>query len=212
MSKIFCSLLVLLGISLAFAIGSSFAKNNQGASALNSPNTWDSFMASGTVGRQLRDQSGNYVAEMMDFVIDPATGRVSHVILSQIQGMEAKTIAVPFSTISETAGGEILVYHRAEVAEKYYGQAPYWSEGFYFYANQSMPMGSYEASKLIGSMVSTSKGEYLRQIKDLEIYALDGSVYAIFLLNVDGKKETARVPLSWMHQTGNNTFVLNVAE
>ena len=208
MNKIVYPLVALLAVSLVFVASNSFAKNIQRATALN---RWDSFMVSTMIGKQLKDQKGNRVGEIKDFVIDQASGRVSHVILSQVRGMEAKPICVPFSTISETPGGEILVYHPPEVAQKYYGQAPYWSEGFYLYADQPMPMGSYEANKLIGATVRASNGEF-SQVKDLEIYAMDGSVYAVFPFNVDGKKETVCVPLSGMPKSSANTSVLNFVE
>jgi hypothetical protein len=122
--------------------------------------------------------------------------------------MEAKCIAVPFSTISETPGREILAYHPTEVAEKYYGQAPYWSEGFYLYANRSMVERSLEASKLIGATVRASTGE-VSHIKDLEIFAIDGSVYAVFSFNVGGNMRTVRVPMSWMPRSRDNAFLPN---
>ncbi len=175
MNKTVHLLLVLAVATFAFTASNSFSQNDR----FMAENGWHKFMASATIGQQLRDQSGNDVAEIRDLVIDSASGRVSHIILSQIPGSEAMIVTVPFSTVSETPKGEILVYHPAGVAETYYGQAPYWSEGFYLYANQSIPMGSYEASKLIGATVRASNGE-VSQIKDLEIYATYGSAYTVF--------------------------------
>ncbi len=205
MNKGTLTLYVLVTVGIVFVVGNPSAKNIQRTTGII---RWDNFMASGMVGKQLKDPSGNDVAKIRDFVIDPATGRVSYVILSQIRGMEAKSIAVPFSTISETPGGQMLVYHPTEVAEKYYGQAPYWSEGFYLYANRSTLMGSQEATKLIGATVRATTGE-VSQIKDLEIYGIDGSVYAVFPFSVDGNKRVVRVPMSWMPRSEDDTFLLN---
>jgi hypothetical protein len=68
-----------------------------------------------------------------------------------------------------------------------------------------------KASKVIGAVVRASTGE-VSHIKDLKIDFQYGQVWAIFPFDVAGSKKMVRMPLSWMHQRADNTFVLNFVE
>lgn len=181
MNKMTYLLSILFAISLVFIAGNSFAQNKGYQADIK--DYWPWVSASKMIGSQLRDRSGNYVGEIKDLVIDPSSGRISNVILSNFRSHLAN-LPVPFDTVHKDPRGEMLVYNPPKGAELYYGQAPYWSEGLY--ADQTWPMEGIKASKLIGATVRTSNGE-VTQIKDLKIDFEYGLVYAVFPSNVDGQ-------------------------
>jgi len=63
------------------------------------------------IGSQLYGTDGVSFALISDLVVDPATGHVSGVVLSNIPLLGAYEITVPYSTISRT-GNDIFVYNR----------------------------------------------------------------------------------------------------
>lgn len=211
------SILGLLILTLVFVTGNVFSENEwyqgeiTGYFQAQTVATWDTFTASRMIGSELRTQDGIYLAEIEDLVIDPASGHVSNVILSNIYQMGAETVAVPFGTISKRPGGEIFVYSPPEDAYRFYGQAPYWSEGFYLYAKQSLPEGRLRASELIGASVQTSKGEGVAQVNDLVIDSGDGHVLYAVLFNVGGMDKMVAVPFSFLTKSGEYTFALNMS-
>ena len=210
------SILGLLFLALVFVASNAFSDNEWYQGEITSylqPKVsvaWDTFTASRMIGSEVRTQDGVYLAEIEDLAIDPASGHVSNVILSNIYEMGTETVAVPFSTISKSPGGEIFVYSPPEDAYQFYGQAPYWSEGFYLYANQSLPEGRVRASELIGASVHTSKGEGVAQVNDLVIDSEDGHVVYAVLFNVGGMDRMVAVPFSFLTKSGGCTFALNM--
>jgi sporulation protein YlmC with PRC-barrel domain len=204
MEKIVYFLMLLSALSLVFAAGNSFAKNNQPAAH----DSWDWVLASHVIGSSLMDQSGNYVGKVKDLVIDPSSGRIISDIVSTFRS-NWSTLAIPFEdTLVKTPGRQVM-YTQSRSAERYYGQAPYWSEGLY--ANQTWPMAGIKASKIIGATVRASNGE-VTQIKDLRINIVSGDVWAFLPFYVGATKKLVTVPLSWMPKRGNDTFVLNFVE
>lgn len=157
----------------------------------------------------MRDPQGNYVAEVKDLVIDPATGPVSHVVLTDIPGMGAEDVAVPFDTVSKT-GAAIFVYNAPENVYPFSGETAYRSEGFYLYAHESMPVGSYNASKSFGATARTSGGEDVGRIDDFVIDSQDGHIVYVVLSNVGGMEDKfVAVPFNALSESGEYTFVLN---
>jgi sporulation protein YlmC with PRC-barrel domain len=204
MNKIAHLLMLLSAVSLVFVAGNSFAKNNQPAGN----DSWDWVLASHLIGSSLMDQSGNYVGKVKDLVIDPSSGRVISDIISTFRSNRL-IFAIPFEdTVVKTPGRKVM-YAQSRSAERYYGQAPYWSEGLY--ANPTWPMDGIKASKLIGATVRASNGK-VTQIKDLKINIVSGDVWAFFPFYAGATKKLVTVPLSWMPKSGNDTFVLNFVE
>jgi len=172
----------------------------------------DTFAASTMIWSQLRTSEGDYLAEISDLVIDPENGRVSAVILTRIREMGAKEVVVPFSSLSKT-GRTIFVYNDPENVYRFYGEAPYRSEGFYLYSKQQEPMGSYKTSKLIGTMVRTPGGENLGRIDDLVINSKDGDILHLVVsppAETEGK--LACVPFSTLSKGGENVFVMKTTK
>jgi sporulation protein YlmC with PRC-barrel domain len=204
MNKVAYLLMFSSAVSLIFIAGISFPKNNQPAAH----DSWDWVLASHVIGSSLMDQSGNYIGKVKDLVIDPSSGRIISDIVSTFRS-NWSTIAIPFQdTVVKTPGRE-LMYAQSRSVERYYGQAPFWSEGLY--ANQTWPMAGIKASKLIGATVRASNGE-VTQIKDLKVDMVSGDVWTVFPFDVTGSEKMVKIPLSWMHQSANNTFVLNFVE
>ncbi len=190
MKTMISSLFVLMVSCLAFTV-SSYAQIGP------------TFKASRMIGTELRDQSGRTIGKIEDFIIDPS---ISRVIGVTIQESSRSTSAVPFNVITESRFSDKLVYNPSEAAAQLYGQAPYWSENPYI--SHPYPEGSYKGRRLIGATVRASYGETSR-IRDLEFSSLDGSVYAIFPFRVQGTVETVKVPLSYLRQTGEESFEVN---
>jgi len=162
------------------------------------------FPASAMIWSELKTPEGHYVAEIVDLLIDPTNGRVSDVVITRIQGMGAKKVAVPFSSVSRN-GANIFVYNAPEGVYRFHGMAPYCSEGSHVYSKHEEPMASYKASKLIGAMVRTSKGEDLGQVDDLVISA-DGQVGDLIVSHM-GKR--VAVPFRDLSRSGEDAFVLS---
>ncbi len=201
-------LAVLLMAILVFVAGNSFAQG--GAREANEP-MWMSVHK--MIGSRISDQNGNFTGEIKDFVIDPSYGFVVSDILStyrrnyMIFTVPYMTFAVPFSDTFLNQGGQLVYnYHEREM---YYGVAPSWDQGPY--GGQTWPTETVRATKLFGATVEASKGEAIH-IDDLKIDFGTGQVYAVFPFNVDGKMTTVSMPLSWMTQRGENTFILHFVE
>jgi len=135
---------------------------------------WDTFPASQMIGSQLYGTDGVSFALISDLVVDPATGHVSGVVLSNIPLLGAYEITVPYSTISRT-GNDIFVYTAPEDVYQYYGEAPYWSEGLNRYDRPDVAKG-FHLTRSLGAVVKGSDGKDLGQLNDFVIDSRDGRV------------------------------------
>jgi sporulation protein YlmC with PRC-barrel domain len=161
---------------------------------------------------ELKTPQGNYLAEISDLLIDPANGRVSNVVITHIQGMGAKHIVIPFSTVSKT-GDTTFVYNAPEDVFQFPGEGPYRSQGFYLYSKQQEPMESYKASELIGANLRTSKGEDVGRINDLAIDFADEHCADLLVSQAGGTEgKMVAVHLSALSKGDGNTFVLKTTK
>ncbi len=204
------SIFGLIILSFVFAASNSFSQALKGVPGAGgvfksySEQFGDPFPASAMIWSELKTPDGHYVAEIIDLLIDPANGRVSDVVITHIQGMGAKKVAVPFSSVSRN-GANIFIYNAPEDVYRFHGMAPYWSEGSHVYSKHEEPMASYKTTKLIGAMVRTSKGEDLGWIDDLVISA-DGQVRDLIVSHI-GKR--VAVPFRDLSRSSEEAFVLN---
>ena len=161
---------------------------------------------------ELKTPQGNYLAEISDLLIDPANGRVSNVVITRIQGMGAKHIVIPLSTVSKT-GDTTFVYNAPEDVFQFPGEEPYRSHGFYLYSKQQEPMESYKASELIGANLRTSKGEDIGRINDLAIDFADEHCADLLVSDAEGTEgKIVAVRLSALSKGDGNAFVLKTTK
>jgi len=176
-----------------------------------SPMAWDTFDARGVLGTDLRNSDGSVIGHVDDFVIDPATGRISFLMVSDVQWLGAERVAVPFSAISKS-GSSILVYNSPEGASRFYGEAPYWSDGFHHYLDHPMPAGAYETNRLFGATVRTFDGEEAGRIDNFVFDSSDGHVVFLVLTDVGGTEDRmAAVPFGALSKSG-DTFSVDITK
>jgi len=207
--------LSFLVLGLVFSSGTSSSQNLWSEETVLGYSTWerwgwDTFSASDMIWSQLRNPEGLYVAEIKALVFDTGSGRVTDAVLTTIERLGAGEVFVPFNTIRKT-GDSIFVYYAPEDVYRFYGEAPYWSEGFYQYSGRSLPEGSYRTSELIGSHVKGSGGRELGWIDDLVVDSRNGHVVYLILSGVGGDdSKSAAVPPTGLRKTGEGFFTLNV--
>ncbi len=220
MKSIRYSIIALFILSFMLVAGNSFAQSisaityygapgaggaSSGGYSTPSPSRW--IVGSTMMSSELSTPQGYYLAEISDLVFDPVSGHVSNVVITRIRMMGTEHISIPFNTVSKT-GEAIFVHWAPEGVHKFYGQAPYWSEGLYICSKQPQPTGSYEISKLIGASARTSKGEDLGRIDNLIIDSTDGHGYLLVSYHSGTKEKRVAVPLTALSKRDENAFVL----
>src|SRR5512141_2737209 len=90
----------LLVLSLAVA-GNLFAQTMGDETSGNFHSTmgFDTFKASDLIGMQLYTTEMDVLGQISDVVIDPATKRISWVVVSDVPGLGAESIALPFDSL-----------------------------------------------------------------------------------------------------------------
>ena len=156
------------------------------------------------ISSELKTPQGTYLAEISDLVIDPANGHVSNVVLARVRGMGSKDLVIPFSAVTKT-GEATYLYNVPEDVYQFIGEAPYRSWGLNLHSEQK-PAAGLTASKLIGAMVRTSKGEDLGQIEDLVVDHMGGHVLNLVVSGTKGKPTA--VPFSSLSESGKGAFIL----
>jgi sporulation protein YlmC with PRC-barrel domain len=207
-------LLSLLLISFVFVGGRSFADDwvQEQIAGYNAPTEGisDTFSTSRMLWSQVYTPDALYVATISDLVADFQTGRVSEVILSGIKNLGAREVCVPFGSV-ELTGHNIFVYHAPEDVYQYYGEAPYWDEGFYRYSGEKTPMGSFRIGESIGAMVRNSKGDEVGQINDFVVDPRDGHLTHVVLLDARGMEgKTTAFPFNAFSRSSEGAFILNM--
>lgn len=177
----------------------------------SSPYSLDIFKASTMISSELRTAQGDYLAEIRDLVIDPSSGRISNVVLDHVRMMGAKDVEIPFGAVLKT-GQTIFVHRTPEDLHQFSGEAPYWSEGLYICSREPEPVGSYRASKLMGSLVRSSKGEELGRIDDLVINSKEGHIDYLVVSPDGTEAKKVVVPFSLLSKSVENAFALNITK
>ena len=154
MRTITYSLIGLFFLSLLFA-GSSFAASGKVATCS------DFSEAMRLLGTTLYGPGGEYIGYVDDLAINASTGRIDSVLVTDIRGVGARVVAIPFDQISET-GQNSFVYNPPEDVYSFYsgwtfGELPYDVYGF----NQLPPMreGDYKFTTLLASSVESMEGQ-----------------------------------------------------
>jgi sporulation protein YlmC with PRC-barrel domain len=217
MRKITYLTAALFALGLVFVVSNSYSQQWEeyyGAQITGysfSPMAWDTFDARGVLGTDLRNSDGSVIGHVDDFVIDPATGRISFLMVSDVQWLGAERVAVPFSAISKS-GSSILVYNPPEDYQLQYGVAPYWSYGFDRYLGGPIPAGAYETNRMFGATVWTSDGEEAGRIDNFVFDSSDGHVVFLVLTDVGGTEDRmAAVPFGALSKSG-DTFAINITK
>ena len=186
-------ILGLFILSLLFVAGSSISQTPEESWFTSySPESragWDALEGGEMIGAQLFSTQGDYLGQISDFMIDRYDGRISHVILSDVLGRGAESVSIPFSAVRRS--GNVFVHPVSEDVPKYYGyefygETPYWSRFFSFYATDPMAREGYQFSELIGSDARTRRGEEVGWINDVVINFTDGRAVYLVLSDVGG--------------------------
>jgi sporulation protein YlmC with PRC-barrel domain len=182
---------------------------------------WDTLEASSMIGAQLLSTEGDYMGQISDLIIDPGTGHISEVVLSDVPGRGAELATVPFAALSHT-GADIFVFNRPEGYNgrfrddgSAFRERPFrrWAEIRFLYSVLPLPAGAFNATTLMGTSVQTPKGEQVALLDDFVIdFRNDQVVYSV-LSNVGGTEgRMVAVPFSELSKSGGNLSTLNTTK
>src|SRR5574341_261103 len=118
MKRIAYAVMALFAFSIFFvAVGTSssqeFSKGTIALYGQSEISGWDTLEASSMIGAQLRNVSDDYLGQISDLVVDPGSGRILEIILSDVPEQGGELIAVPFDAISHSGNG-IYVFNEFE--------------------------------------------------------------------------------------------------
>ena len=226
MRKIIFPIIALFALSMLF-VGirtSSSQEFQEGTISLYGQSDiggWDTLEASSMIGAQLLSTEGDYMGQISDLIIDPGTGHISEVVLSDVPGRGAELATVPFAALSHT-GADIFVFDRPEVFDGRFRddgspslERPFahWAEVRFLYSVLPLPMGAFNATTLMGTSVQTPKGEQVAMVDDFVIdFRSDQVVYSV-LSDVGGiEGRMVAVPFSELSKSGGNLFTLHTTK
>jgi sporulation protein YlmC with PRC-barrel domain len=183
--------------------------------------SWDTLEASSMIGSQLLSAEGDYVGQISDLIVDPDTGHILEVVLSDVPGEGGRSITVPFAALSHT-GYSIFVFNRPEEFVGHFsdpgspfGEQPFshWAETRFLYSVLPLPMGALRTSTLMGDTVQTSNGEAVAQVNDFVIdFRNDQVVYSV-LSDVGGiEGRMVAVPFNELSKSGGNLVTLRITK
>ena len=184
---------------------------------------WDTLPASGMIGAQLLSPEGDYLGVISDLVVDPNTGHISEVVLSDVPGKGAEQGMVPFVALSHTGDG-IFTLNIPDIFPVWYEgwespledhDYPYthWAELRYYYSVEPTPMGSFNFSTLMGAPVETSKGEGVARVNDFVIDFRNDQIAYLVLSDVGGMGgRMVAVPFNELSKSGGNVFTLQTTK
>jgi sporulation protein YlmC with PRC-barrel domain len=201
------------------------------------PTGWDLFEASWLIGHQVFSPDDSYLGQIGDLVIDQSNGRIALAILSDVPGFGAKSVAVPYGSLTrimtnifqinlpyqpigynntaeydrEMAAGVVppaIDSSWASFVYTNYGLTPYWEQ-----KGEQPLMQVYKSSILMGAEVRSPEGENMARVDDLVINSSDGQVILLSLRDVAGKGDTlVAIPFSILSRSEGNTFALSIAK
>ena len=193
------------------------------------PMSWDTFEASELIGLNVL---GN--GQISDLVIDQTNDRIALVILSDVPGLGAEHLAVPYSSLLRTGAYTFEIrdtYPSVDVYNApldpglyggspdtdpgwissiytYDGQMPYWTEK----GEQPLQASkTYEYTRFIGSEVHSRNGDVAGRIDDLVIDSSTGQFAFLVLSDVPGRGDAlVAVPFGSLSRDNMNAIVLNI--
>ena len=182
---------------------------------------WDPLEASLMTEGQLTTASGDYLGRISDLVIDPESGHILDVVLSDVQGRGAEQISVPLVALSHD-GSNRFVFDK-DVAYRWrfssiggpYFEEPYmqWAEIQFIYSAVPMPAEAYRVSTLMGTSVRTPKGDEVGRVNDLVIDLTKDQVVYLVLSDVGEKQERmVAVPFNELSKKSGSLFTLHVTK
>jgi sporulation protein YlmC with PRC-barrel domain len=184
-------------VSLLLVTDSSFAGTAYHRSAVMN---WNAIEASSFIGSQVFDIRGYELGQIDCFTVDPESGRISTVVLSDVPKMGARQVALPFASFTRV-GANLFVYNPPGEVYSFEGEAPFWSDGNYPYYGNMPPEAYYNRDcQLIGADVQTSDGVRIARIDDLVIDFETGHV-AYAVLSDFGGMETRMVAVPYTLST-----------
>jgi sporulation protein YlmC with PRC-barrel domain len=220
MNKITKIIALVFMFSFVFMGSGAFAQMNSESPVFSyQPMSWNTFDASWLIGLRVLDNG-----QISDLVIDQTNGRIAVVTLSDVPGLAAQPLAVPYSSLLRTGeytfelrnSNPFVVYDSSPVTDPtriseiytYYGEAPYWTEN----GGQPLHEGEmYLYTKMIGTEVQSRDGAVAGKIDDFVIDSSDGHVAFLVLSDVPGRGDTlAAVPFGSLERNDKNAFVLNI--
>jgi sporulation protein YlmC with PRC-barrel domain len=186
--------------------------------------SFETFKASDLIGMQLYTTEMDVLGQISDVVIDPATKRISWVIVSDIPGMGGETNALPFNSLVKI-GNNIIAYSAPGAETTFlpssYGGRSMWPTGNYWLADldyvlsyaEPIPAGSKESSHLAGARIETPKGEDVAWINDLVVDSENGHIVYLVLSDVGGaENRQVAVPFEALSEPHEKVFVLNTTK
>lgn len=183
--------------------------------------SWDTLEASSMIGSQLLSAEGDYMGQISDLIVDPDTGHILEVVLSDVPGRGAESATVPFAALSHTGAG-IFVFDRPEVFDgrfrddgSPFRERPFrhWAEMRFLYSVLPLPEGALRTSTLMGTTVQTINGEAVAHVNDFVIdFRNDQVVYSV-LSDVGGiEGGMVAVPFNELSKSGGNLVTLRITK
>jgi len=222
MRKIIYSAIAVFVFSILFVTGNAHSypiytspDRTEGSVTSYSQSTvegWDTFGASRMIGAQLFSTEGDYLGQISDLVIDSGNGHISDVVLSDVPGMGAELVSVPFAALSHDGGSVFVLNTPEEFSGLSYSGSPYsyWADLRYFYFTGPSLNGEFKFSALMGSGVQASQGERIGTLDDLVINFNDERVvYSVFSEAGEMEDRMVAVPFGTLSKSGENIFVFN---
>ncbi len=224
--------LFFVGLSLALAGSTAFARAQTKAADIYRVGDWTTFEAKWLIGHEVLGSAGAKLGKISDLVIDQGNGRIALVVLSGVPGLGKKLLPIPFRALTRTGENSFTVGFRereltdlpatsgiyrvpaqidpAWVASIYarYGQDAYWTQP------GQKPLSSeglYRAGRLLGADLRTSAGQKMARADDLVINSRDGHIAFLSLSGVRGKGNAlVAVPFNLAAEEGRDFFVLHM--
>jgi sporulation protein YlmC with PRC-barrel domain len=218
MKKIIYSLMTVFAFAIVF-LGAGTSEGKIALYGQSDITGWDTLEASSMIGAQLLTTEGDYLGQISDFVIDPETGHVLEVVLSDVPERGALSVTVPFAALSHTGNG-IYVFNKfkdftGQFSTEGRPEEPFthWAQTRFLYSVQPIPVGAFHATALMGSPVQTPNGEKVARINDFVIdFSSDQVVYSV-LSGVEGSEgKMVAVPFRELSKSGQNAFTLHTTK
>ena len=212
MRKIAYSVIGLFFLSLLF-VGSSFSDEMQMSEEITGSTPmavrWDTFKATDLLGLSLETPLNEYIGHIDDLAINPSTGQIDSVLVSDVTGLGDRKIAIPFSDISKR-DPYTYVYNTPEDLYRFNLEKPYWA-----YDLEHFPPireGDYRFTTLLGASVESKEGDHIAHINDF-IINRDGHVVYVVFADVGGtENKMVVVPLGTLSRKEEHLFALHTTK